>query len=44
MLSTLNDNDLDEHRKELKGKLGEKGIRAIKRLSVIPMPNVQRDF
>ncbi|KAI0868090.1 hypothetical protein GGS24DRAFT_507126 [Hypoxylon argillaceum] len=41
VLATREEGDLSEKGKELRNKLGEKAIRAIRRLSVIPMPNFQ---
>lgn len=40
-LAASTDDDLDEDGRELRAKIGEKGIRAIKRLSAIPMPDIQ---
>ncbi|GAW17932.1 hypothetical protein ANO14919_074010 [Xylariales sp. No.14919] len=43
-LAASEEGDLSEKGKELRNKLGEKAIRAIRRLSGIPMPNFQAAF
>ncbi|KAI9826586.1 MAG: hypothetical protein M1832_006182 [Thelocarpon impressellum] len=43
-LATAPDDELNDLQRRAKAELGAKAVRAIKRLSAIPMPNVQRTF